>query len=528
MMDSSIFEYYLALLQVQMAILGLVVAGLVTLMQMLNTAVPKRRFRLLAHPSELAGFVVFLSIVVVALAIASWATAFAAKNSPIMEVFGNRVVGIMLLLLCLASLGWFTTFIYRTRQLLDSRLYLRQYVRKLAPKTVLGYVEKIQAAKGNASVSMVNDKLYDPFQPIREYIKHNAQQQYDFGTAAGLRLFGALFDKAFRAVDADKKESYSLLANYLATSAVEFFGVFYKSASEKRRLDVIKMTRAKGYAFLEVHDDKSVTIVIHALEAMGKISTDEHETVLIIQSMQDLTDAYLMLHENAPWSEVGEDFEAICLSMARLAESYYLESDRPLRSVPLISYYTGATKSVGEAFVNFFSKYHHLAQVSAQVYPKSYFEAIEAVCEALYARVRAIHDSGKTAVGLNSNYHILTAKMYAIYRDFALDAIHHKQPEQFGLSMGNLRRIVRSANRFGLNDEREVLTKIIAELTVLGVQEMGDIVIKGERTILQYVAEMLYKHADKEEVAEAFRQQNDVSIAEEFMHHMTQVERSQS
>ena len=499
-MGLHVFEYYLALLQVQMAILGLVVAGLVTLMQMLNTAVPKRKLKLLAQPGELVGFVAFLSVLVATLAIATWATAFAAKDSPIMIVFENKLTGIILLLLCLAGLGWFTTFIYRTRHLLDSRLYLRQYVRRLASRDVLEYIEKMYAGKGVGSVSIVNDKLYDPFQPIREYIKHNAQQQYDYGTAAGLRLFGVLFDKAFRGVEnTQNTSSYSLLANYLAVSGVEFFRVFNKSASEKRRLDVIRMTQEKGYKFLEVHDDKSVVILVRALEEMGRMSTEEHEIVLIIQGMQDLTDAYLMLHEHAPWSEISDDFEEICLSVARLAEGYYLESDRPLRSVPLISYYTGKTKSVGMVLVNFFAKYQHMVSVSPKTYPKSYFEAIEAVCEALYARVRAIHDTGKTAVGLNGNYHVLTSKLHAIYKDFAMEAVTHQQPELFGLSMSNLRRIIKSANRFGLNDEREVLALIIAELTVLGASQMGDVSIKNEMTIMEYGAETLKKHAWRED-----------------------------
>lgn len=500
-MGLHVFEYYLALLQVQMAILGLVVAGLVTLMQMLNTAVPKRKLKLLAQPGELVGFVAFLSVLVATLAIATWATAFAAKDSPIMVIFENKLTGIMLLLLCLVGLGWFTTFIYRTRHLLDSRLYLRQYVRRLASRDVLEYIEKMYASKSaGLETSITNDKLYDPFQPIREYIKHNAQQQYDYGTAAGLRLFGILFDKAFRGVEKTQKtSSYSLLANYLAVSGVEFFRVFHKSSSEKRRLDVIRMIQEKGYRFLEVHDDKSVVILIRALEEMGRMSTDEHEIVVVIQKVQELTDAYLMLHEHAPWSETGDDFEEICLSVARLAEGYYLESDRPLRSVPLISYYTGKTKSVGMVLVNFFAKYQHMANVSAKVYPKTYFEAIEAVCEALYARVRAIHDTGKTAVGLNGNYHVLTSKLYVIYKDFAQEAARHAQPELFALSMSNLRRIVKSANRFGLNDEREALALLIAELTVLGASQMGEAPIKNGLTAMEYGAETLKKHAWRED-----------------------------
>lgn len=505
-MGLHVFEYYLALLQVQMAILGLVVAGLVTLMQMLNTAVPKRRVKLLAQPGELAGFVGYLSVLVATLAVASWAMAFAARGSLLMDFFENKLVGILLLLLCLVGLGWFTTFIYRTRHLLDSRLYLRQYVRRVSAQEVLEYIGKMHANKSTGIAVTSSDVLYDPFQPIREYIKHNAQQQYDYGTAAGLRLFGLLFSKAFRAVEPEKTATYSLLANYLAKSSVEFFRVFHKTASEKRRIDVIRLVQEKGYAFLEVHDDKSIVIVIRALEEMGKISADEHEIALIIQSVQDLTDAYLMLHEHAEWHEIREDFEEICLAMARLAEGYYLESDRPLRSVPLISYYTGKTKSVGMLLVNFFAKYQYLADASAKVYPKLYFESIEAVCEALYARAKVIHDSGKAAIGLNANYHILTSTIHAIYRDFAIEAVKHGQPELFGLSMSNLRRLIRSANRFGLDAEREVLARIIAELTVMGASQMGDVPIKNERRVMEYGTETLQKHAWREDVDKALQE----------------------
>lgn len=515
-MGSFVFDYYLALLQVQVAILGIVVAGLVTLMQILSTAVPKRHMKLLARPMEMVFFVAGLSLLIAVLAVGTWATAFAAESSLLLEVFSGKLFGMVLLLLCMGSLAWFTTLMYRTRRLLDARLYLRRYIRRTSAVTVLHYVEKIHKLKPANAGQNIESKLYDPFQPIREYIKHNAQQQYDYGTAAGLKFFSQLFDKTFYEIPHTDTRFYGFLAEHFAKSAVEFYRVFIKTSSEKRRMDVIRLVQAKAYMFLEAHDDKSFIVMVRALEDIGQMSQEENEVVTIVEAVHNLTNAYLALHENTKWHEVGEDFEEICLSLTRLAEAYYLR-DAPMHSMPLISYYTGKTKSAGVALVKFFTAYKHLAHGGEEVRPKLYFDAVEALCEVLYARARALDDSGKAAIGLNGNTHMLTAQLYDIYREFGLQAVQHQQADMLGLSLGNLRRLVKSANKLKLVGEQKVVTQLITELTVTGIEIMGDVAIKGDRTITEYSAEALQKHAHAKDVREALvKLDNNSEAAERF------------
>ena len=60
-MNQNISDYYLALLQVQMAVLGVVIAGIVALIQILNDAKPKRQTNLLVPPFVLGGYIGFQS-----------------------------------------------------------------------------------------------------------------------------------------------------------------------------------------------------------------------------------------------------------------------------------------------------------------------------------------------------------------------------------------------------------------------------------------------------------------------------------
>lgn len=514
-MDIHIFDYYLSLLQVQMAILGFVVAGLVTMMQMLTTAVPKRQVKMLAKPLELVTYIVFLSVLLGVLAIATWATSFAHETSYLIAVFTDHVVSIMLLVFCLLSLAWFVVLIYRAKRLLNPQLYMEQYLRSTRPQNVIAYVRDIyettDAKSDSESVELKNKKLYDPFQPIREYIKHNSQQQYDYGTAAGLKLFSKLFDKTFP-VATGKEQAY--LAEYITASMVEFFRVFEKAASEKRKLDVIRLIHGKGRMFLAGGNDQCLLIIIRGLEEIGKVSCDEDEIVLVIESIKDLTDSYLDQHKHVAWKEIADTFEEICLSVTRLAETYYLQSDNPLRSVPLISYYTGKMKSVSISLVNFFVEYKDLADLRTEAHPKLYFEAIESLIEILYMRIREIEDSGKSAIGLNGHYSKLTARLYTIYHRFALEAIEHKRPDLFGLSMGNLRRIIKSANRFKLEEERYAVTGQIIELSARALHELGDVKVKGDRTVAVYAKETLEKHADKLEIERLFNELHDKPVNE--------------
>lgn len=498
-MDSHAFEYYLTLLQVQMVILGFVVAGLVTLMQMLNTAIPKRSVRMLAHPAELIGYMAFLSTLVIVMGLATWATAFGHPTSILVEFFNDRLVAILLLIFSLGSLLWLVYLIYRTKRLLNAQAYLTHYISKTPPEAVLLYVTELYGG------DIGDITTYDPFQPIREYIKHTAHEQYDYGTATGLKLFGRLFDKTFLSIKPGDgaKDTYTYLAKYYTDSAVDLFLVFHKVASEKRKLDVIRQLHKKAELFLNVDDHDSMLIIVKALEEIGSLSHDEDEIVDVIECIQDITNSYLASHKDAPWSEIAEEFEAICLSIARLAETYYLQHDKPMKSVTPISYYTGKTKNVSISLVTFLASFKDLADLRIEAQPKLYFEAIEALIEVLFAQIKDIRDSGKIAIGLNGQHHILTEKLYSIYYNFALEAIEHKRADLFGLSLGNLRRVIKSANQFKLDEERAALTTIIVELSLRAVSAMGDAPIKNDRLISTYALETLQKHVSSDEIEKA-------------------------
>lgn len=499
-MDAHVFDYYLTLVQVQMIILGFVVAGIVTLMQVLNTAVPKRDVKLLTHPFELIGYVVFLSILILVMGLATWATAFGHPTSILVEFFSDRLVAILLLILSLISLSWFVYLVYRTNRLLDPARYLVLYIASVSPQTVRNYVIALSLDPDSAL-----HELRDPFQPIREYIKYNAKEQYDHGMALGLKRFSRLFNKAFRSISptSDDKNEYSYLAQYFADSMVDFFLVFHKVGSERRKLDVIQRLYETAEEFLKTDDHSSLLIMIKGLEEIGTLSRDEDEIVEVIERVQDITNLYLEAHKDAQWSEIAGEFEEICLSMIRLAETYYLQHDGPMKSVTPISYFTGKIKNVSISLVDFLTAYKNLADLRSEAQPKLYFEAIEAMIEILFAQIKTIQESGKFAIGLNSKHDILTSRLYDIYYNFALEAIEDNRPDLFVLSFGNLRRVIKSADRFKLDTERARLTRTIIELAMRAVTTMGDTNIKEDgRTISMYTLETL-KHASAEDIQHA-------------------------
>lgn len=496
-MDAHVFDYYLTLVQVQMVILGFVVAGIVTLMQILNTAVPRRDIKLLAHPIELIGYFVFLSMLIVVMGLATWATAFGHPTSILVEFFNDRLVAIFLLIFSFASLTWFVYLVYRTKRLLDPARYLVHYIESVPAETIRLYV--IASA---LDTDTALHELRDPFQPIREYVKHNTKEQYDHGMAIGLKRFNGLFNKAFRSISptSEDKKEFSYLAQYFADSMVDFFLVFHKATSEKRKFDVIQRLYEAGEEFLKVDDHTGMLIIIKALEEIGTLSRDEDEIVEVIERVQVLTNLYLEGHKDAPWSEIAEEFEEICLSMIRLAETYYLQHDGAMKSVTPISYFTGKIKNVSISLVDFLTAYKNLADLRSEAQPKLYFEAIEAMIEILFAQIKVIKDSGKSVIGLNSKHGILTSQLYDIYYNFALEAIEDNRPDLFALSFSNLRRVIKSADQFKLDDERATITKIIIELAMRAAATMGDAKIKEDgRTISAYTLETL-KHATAEDI----------------------------
>jgi len=509
MMESHIFEYYLTLLQVQMAILGFVVAGLVTLMQMLNISVPKRQIRMLASPWELGAYVVSLTLLIAIVAIATWSTAFGHPTSMLVTFFASQLTGILLLILGLGSLLWFVYLIFRTKRLLDSRIYLTHYVARTAPTDVLAYVKLIYGSE-NVHIHETDQRqksTYDPFQPIREYIKHNAQQQYDYGTAAGLKLFSDLFDKTFKSIpEKSDANDYLHLAKYLAESSTEFFRVFHKASSEKRKSDVIHLLHEKGDMFLAADRHDCLLVIIEGLEEIGGYSGEEDEIVEIIECVQKLMDSYVdhAMRENESWQKIADTFEETCLAMARLAETYYLQSDNSFRSVTPIRYYTGKTNDVILSLIDFYTHYKNLADLRIEAYPVHYFEAVESLAEVLLTRIHMLQNSSKATIGLNSSYSVLTEKLYDIYNEFAQDAIEHNRPDLLGLSLSNLRRVLKSASQFKLADERAALVKTIIELSLRATATLGNVAIKDKRTVSDYAVETIEKHASRQDIEDAF------------------------
>jgi hypothetical protein len=521
-MDNNAFTYYLAILQLQMAILGFVIAGIVALMQMLSNAKPRRNPSLLIKQPILIGYMGFLALSLVAVALGCWVTAFQQEATSmvgvrIVELYNNSAVLLFFLVSSLLSLFVFAYLTYRARKLLDARDYLQKYISHVSTSKIRAYLTAVYESSDIKSSphpvklervirnSSNNSKiLYDPFQPIREYIKDNAFKSYDYGTAAGLKFFGQTFDKTLAAIEKDPQENeFYYLARYTSENAIELFMIFEKTSSEKRKMDIIRLIRIHGEMLLAAGGDEGILTVIRALEGIAKLARDDDEIIAAITAIHYLTDLYLARHPKASWKKIAPIFEDICLSVTRISETYYLQNDNPLKTVPIIGHATGEHQTVTAALVGFFCSYRDLADRYTDTYPKSYFEAIEAVVEALFARLAEISNNGQQYIGLNSTYNKLAYSLYSLYSVFGLDAIEHKKPELLALCMGNLRRVIKPAKNLGLDDERRFLTQMFIELAVKGVNELGDVLLKGERTITMYALETLDKHATAETIDES-------------------------
>lgn len=532
-MNGNAFEYYLALLQLQMAILGFVIAGIVALMQMVGGAKPKRKAELLIRRELLVGYVGFLSLLLVVIAVGCWVAAFPKDAHNLfgaawVDFFGNSAVLPTLLGLSVLCLFVFAGLTYRARKLLDDFEYVRTYARQVEPAHVRAYLATIYGtppapkATPRSGIKKAftfplerEPVVYDPFQPIREYTKDNAFKSYDYGTAAGLKFFGTVFDKTLAEVQKNPKpEEYYHLARYVAENVLELFSIFEKNASEKRKLDVIRFTHDKGEKLLAAGADEGLLTIIRALEGIAKMTDDDDEVIAVISAIHALTDTYLARHGRAKWATIAPIFEEICLSVTRISETYYLQKDNPLKTVPIIGHYTGEYRTVTAALVDFFCSYRDLADRYTDAYPMYYFEAIEAVIEVLFARLADIVTNGQQHIGLNRTYYDMASSLFSLYRAFGIDAIEHKKPELLALAMGNLRRIVKPAKNLRLNDERTVLTYAFVELGVKGIMELGDVTLKGERTISMYTLETCKKHASHKDILGALvTLKNDVPTA---------------
>lgn len=515
-MNDNIFNYYLGLLQLQTAVLGFVIAGVVALMQILGNATPRRQMHLLIRRRELIGYFLFLSALLVVIAFGCWASAFPDGAQRIIgesgvTLFARGSVLFAMLALTVAGLFIFAYLTYKSRKLLDDRTYVAQYVRGTSAAKARAYfatiydtpqAEKLRHVRAKSKTTTAHRQyerlqdVYDPFQPIREYIKANALNSYDYGTAAGLKFFSRLFDKTLGAIVTNPQpDELYYAARYIAESCNEFFTIFQKSSSEKRRIDVIKLLYSKGELLLENKSAEGLLTVVHGLEEIARNSTDDDEIIAVITYIQALTDNYLALHAHAAWADIAPIFEEICLSVARISESYYLQKDTPFRTVSAVAYATGENRTVTTTLVGFFQSYHDLADRYTDIYPVSFFAAIEGVTEALFVQLAGVMQSGRQYIGFNSVYAGITTSLCQLYGTFGLDAIEHNKPELLALCMTNLRRLMKPARHLQLGQEQQILIDIFMQLALNGVRDLGDVKLKGERTISAYTVETLGKHA---------------------------------
>jgi hypothetical protein len=503
----NVVQYYLAILAVETAILGLIIAGIVTLMQILQNAKPKRDIRLLVSEPVLVTYILFVLAVLLLLCVGCWATAF--PTTQITQFFLKPVVGGGLLVASVISLVWFLQLVYRARRLLEADEYLAAYVPKVSSAATIAYLlqeytnnpDEIVKKKNHAAIAAT---LSDTFQPIRDYLKDSTFKLDESGSVEALYFFDELFDTTFEAaVAANKPAVFDALAKYLAESSLEFFTIFRKASSEKQKEAMIELVRAQGVKFVAHGTDDSVSIIIRCLEGLAK-QADDDEVIYCIAAIGQLTNDYLAKNESNTWNVVAATFENACLSVTRIAETYYLQSENPLRTVPIISHYTGEYKSVTAELVQFFTTYQDLADRFPETYPIHYFEAVEAVVEALFTRYGEMVEAGLAMRGLNVAYQIQAHKLADIYQIFGVDAIEHSKPELLALCISNLRRIIKPAKNFKLHAEHAEITKVILALSLQGLTKLGDIIVKSDgRTLTVYAIESLKKHATSTQINQA-------------------------
>lgn len=500
-------DYYLALFQLHIAVIGVVIAGVVALVQLLNAAKPKRSIALLVRRRVLAAYGVLLVVLLLALAAGSWVTAFPSTAERVVggwvvDLFASGGIGLVIVALMLASLGWFAVLSLQTRTLLDSQRYLETYVRKTTAASVHAFLAAVYGGT-ETKVPM------DPFQPIREYIKDNAFKYYDYGTADGLKHFSKLFDKALassRRRGTDQAE-YERLARYISESCEEFFGIFTKTASEKRKRDTVTLLFSKGVLLTRGDHDAShacLLPIIHGLESIAKHSDTDDEIIAALTRIRQMTDEFFDSHKKHDWQHIAGVFDEICLSVSRISEDYYLQKNNSLKTVSIIAYSTGEYRTVTSMLVDFFLTYRDLSERYKGATPLSYFEAIESVIEVLFVRLGDIITSGQQNIGFNMKYHDLARELYKIYYEFGLDAIKDKKPELLALVLTNFRRVMKPAKIIRLSLERQELCTMFIDVSARGIVAFGDVAIKSDgRTISDYAYETLHKHSTNEHITNA-------------------------
>lgn len=483
-------DFYLALLSLQMVILGFVLAGVMALMQMLQSARPRRQTSLLITPSQLVAYASLMAGLLAALSLAVWQLAF-GLNGQLTQLFQDPLVAALLLGGILAALMGLLVLMARARRILNDDDYIDTYLATVNPQAVRDYLFKTYATRPTAYIS--NDSLSqaennsqqhereqliadweqryqhvkrqtDPFQPVREYIKDCANRTYDFGTAKGMNLLGDYISLTHTAIaHQPEPQEFFRLATYLHDSMEEFFILFAKVGPDIRKPGIIKQTHAKTQLFLEAPHAEGLITGIRCLEHLARSGADEGEIIMCIESIQSLTNDYIVAADaqDLPWTEVGVVFEECCVSMARLAEAYYLQSTNPLHAIPMFSHNSGEYRTVTEALVDYFSSFAHLADRFTDTYPERFFDSIEAVTEVLLSRYAEITDTAQEKIGVVSVYQQLVRRLYGVYASVGIDAIEHQKPELRALAASNLEQIGVVAKRLGLPGEQKAVKALL-------------------------------------------------------------------
>jgi hypothetical protein len=247
--------------------------------------------------------------------------------------------------------------------------------------------------------------------------------------------------------------------------------------------------------------------IVHGLETIAKLSDDDDEVIAVINRTRQLCDSFLSGHKDATWDHIAEPFDQLCLAVTRISETYYLQKNNSLKTVPIIGYETGEHRTVTGALVDFFVTYQDLGDRYTDAAPIYYFAAVESVIEVLFVRLGDLVGSSQQHIGFTMKYHELAHDLYQIYYIFGVDAIEHNKPELLGLSLSNLRRIIKPAKIFNLNREHQDVCTMVVSLAAQGITALGDIAIKDDkRTISEYTVEILDKHAAKSQVTAALHQ----------------------
>ncbi len=478
--------YYVGLFTIQITLATIIAAGVIAWYQLSEKQVPKRILSKIVNPLVLAAYFFLSVIIVITTGLMTWSLLgehdiFPWHDFGLKPFAVSPVVTLSCIALTITLVLYFFYILWKSRDLIDVKRYLRKVVNDLDYAELADYLfqkysyrpfnpirisilgkrltkkqkkeNEEQELSANLAIKKWEERFEDtkdtanPIEPLIEYCRSNAITVSSDVERIGLPLLAEVLGLAV----ADNEHDIDYVARYVETITDDMVEALQGSPImvKKRFIDVIYGISVE---FCKKKEYEAMVDVAKKVHVFTRGVENESLKVYAISKLEQIVTAFKKQTEGAKdWRDVYFPMEGLIMVGARIGEDFY-HNIPELAPVAIIENNNGELNDITGSLGNYMYRMSDLHRKYPDAIPVGYFDSLYVISLSLQTammRSGAVkNDLGLTRLKYEQS---VTSSDYTFY-DHARTAIKAKNETLLKFAVDNLLKLIDSMSKLGMHD----------------------------------------------------------------------------